>query len=83
MHEREPIKFVVTLAFDTIERKGIASPFYARLVSPPSAKVVLQKNRLMGRGLADWPLGTLSFPSRQPHLVIPAGFQSTWETVQP
>jgi hypothetical protein len=83
VHEREPTKFVVTLAFDTIQRKGVASPFYARLVSPPSAKeVLMQKTKLTGHGLADWPHGTLIFPTRQPHFVIPDSFQSTWKTVQ-
>jgi hypothetical protein len=82
--DREPTQFEVTLAFDTIEREGMTSPFYARLVSPPSAKeVVLQKTKLTGHGRADWPHGTLIFHTRKPHFVIPASFQSTWETVEP
>jgi hypothetical protein len=84
VHEREPTQFVVTLAFDTIVRKCVASPFYARLVNPPSAgEVLLQGTKLTGHGLADWPHGTLIFPTRHPHFVIPDSFQSTWETVQP
>jgi hypothetical protein len=84
VHEREPANFLVTLAFDTIVWEGVASPFYALLVNPPSAKeVLLQGTKLTGHGLADWPHGTLIFPTRQPHFVIPDSFQSTWETVQP
>jgi hypothetical protein len=82
-HEREPAQFVVTLAFDTIGRKGLASRFYARLVNPPSGREVPRKTELTGHGLADWPHGMLIFPTHQPHFVIPAGFQSTWETGQP
>jgi hypothetical protein len=72
----------IGIAFDIIEEKGVAWPFYAKLVSPPPAiERGSQGNHLTGHGIRGWPHSTFSFRASRP--VVPAGFQSVWITVTP
>ncbi len=77
-------KLFIAVAFDTVEQKGVASPFYAKLIWPPSATET-GFHKLTGHGMPDWPHGTLGFPvsKRQQRYVVPAGFKSIWVTVAP
>jgi hypothetical protein len=76
--------FFIAVAFDTVEQKGVASRFYAKLISPPSATET-GSHKLTGHGMPGWPHGTLEFQvsKRQRRYVIPAGFKSIWVTVAP
>ncbi|HEX3743322.1 MAG TPA: hypothetical protein VHW09_05320 [Bryobacteraceae bacterium] len=78
--------FLITVAFDTLEQNGTVSPFYARLISPPSLVMdYLEGHKLTGHGVQDWPYGGFAFKASggRHRYVVPAGFQSTWETVAP
>ena len=79
-------QFLISVAFDTLVQKGVASPFYAKLIGPSAAlEVGLQEMKLTGHGLEEWPHGMFGFPvpKRQQRYVVPAGFKSTWVTVPP
>jgi hypothetical protein len=86
-HRHEPTPaFLIAIAFDTIEQKGVRSPFYARLLGPNVAvEIASQGNKLTGHGLEDWPHGMFGFNAgrRQERYVVPAGFVSKWVTVTP
>jgi len=74
--------FRIVLAFNRLAVGGRVSPFFAR--SEPDAELVkdLDANfRLRDAGLFYWGTGTFLFPSKKDHVVIPAGFESKWFTL--
>jgi hypothetical protein len=76
---REPARGFLSIAFDTLEQKGVLSPFYAKLADACAAlDTAPQEFKLTGHGLQDWPHGTVCFKR-----IIPAGFKSKWVTVAP
>jgi hypothetical protein len=82
----EPAFFVVSVAFETLDVKGVVSPFYAKLILPPSAITSVSERSTYpppsGHGRSDWS-GTFMFASRASHYVFPAPFESTWLTAEP
>jgi hypothetical protein len=74
----QPKVFVISVAFDTIEANGAASPFYATLISP-----VRTQDQPGNQKLKDWPHGTFAFPSRGARYVVQVPFESHWRTVKP
>jgi hypothetical protein len=75
--------YLIAIAFDTLEQKGSASPFYAKLIGPNAALEMPGEIKLTGHGIEDWPHGMFGFPAakRQQRYVVPAGFESRWVTV--
>jgi hypothetical protein len=79
-------QFLISVAFDTLVQKGVASPFYAKLIGPSAAiEMGVEGSKLTGHGLEDWPHGMFGFrtPKGKHRYVVPAGFKSTWVTVAP
>ena len=84
--------FLIAVAFDTLEDKGVTSPFYAKLIAPPpraydSAFEIgrVQSLKLTGQGMENWPYGRFAFPApkQRRHFIVRAPFQTVWETVSP
>ncbi len=75
---RLPQAFVISVAFDTLEVKGVVSPFYATLVRPAPTQMQVGNPRLK-----DWPHGTFVFPSNDARYVVRTPFESRWRTVPP
>jgi len=74
--------FLVTIAFNRVEIEGSISPFFARSEANLELAKELDANVAMrGSGVRLWGVGTFLFPSRQNHIVIPAGFESKWFTL--
>ena len=78
----------IGIAFDTFYQKGVASPFYAERSNEPGESVVtetlLERSKLTGHGMANWPFGILKFSKKANEpLIVPTGYRSHWVTVKP
>jgi hypothetical protein len=68
-HDLLAARFLVSIAFESLEVNGVESPFYAGVKEP---KAILREQ--------SWPNGTVVFTKGH---VLPAGYVSTWLTVVP
>jgi hypothetical protein len=83
--------FFIAVAFDTLEEDGVASPFFARLISPPRQAYTafetpgVQSLKLTGHGMQNWPHGMLAFrvPEQQKHYIVRRPLKTVWATVSP
>jgi hypothetical protein len=74
--------FLVSISFNRLVRGDISSPFAAKYDgSEKLARDLGAELRLPGHGLEFWDVGTFLFPSRQPSYVLPAGWESKWDTL--
>jgi hypothetical protein len=74
--------FLLALAFNRVEVEGVVSPFAAR--SEPAkllAKKLDARLDIRAPGIWFWDVGTFLFPSHKDHIVVPAGFESKWFTL--
>lgn len=85
--EHRKTTFLFSVAFETLDLKGVVSPFYAKLIhnSPFALFPVPEKStspRPSGHGRRDWS-ATFMFDSRASHYVFRASFESKWLTTAP
>jgi hypothetical protein len=74
--------FLVSISFNRLVRGDISSPFAAKYDGSENlARDLGAELRLPGRGLEFWDVGTFLFPSNKPKYVLPAGWESKWETL--
>jgi hypothetical protein len=74
--------FMIAIAFNRVEVKGVVSPFVARSEADPGLARKLDANLVMREtGIWFWGVGTFLFPSNKSSIVIPAGFESKWFTL--
>ena len=74
--------FLVSISFNRLVRGDISSPFAAKYDgSEKLARDLGAELRLPGRGLEFWDVGTFLFPSNKPNYLLPAGWESKWETL--
>jgi hypothetical protein len=75
--------FLVALSFNRLVEGNTRSPFAARYDGAAQLATRLGANLRSagGRGVEFWNVGTFIFPTSKPRYVLPAGFQSTWETL--
>jgi hypothetical protein len=74
--------FLVRLAFNRVEVRGVVSPFEARSEAGAELTRELGANSEMrDTGIWFWGVGTFLFPSNQSSIVVPAGFESRWFTL--
>ncbi len=74
-----PPRFLVSVAFDTLEVAGVRSPFYARLERPALNEML---NRSQGQS-QDLPQGTFAFVTGGRRYVVRPPFESHWRTTAP
>jgi hypothetical protein len=87
VEHRLPSLFAFSVAFETLDVKGVVSPFYAKLIhSPPFALSPVAKKSTYpppsGHGRRDWS-ATFMFDSRASHYILRAPFESKWLTTAP
>jgi len=76
--------FLVSISFNRLVRGDISSPFAAQYDgSEKLARDLGAELRLPSRGLEFWDVGTFLFPSSKPVYVLPAGWESKWDTLAP
>jgi hypothetical protein len=74
--------FLISLSFNRLVEGEISSPFAAKYDTDPQLVRQLYANlRSYGRGVEFWDVGTFLFPTPKPRYILPAGFQSKWETL--
>ncbi|HLK65629.1 MAG TPA: hypothetical protein VKU19_19460 [Bryobacteraceae bacterium] len=74
--------FLISLSFNRLVRGDVSSPFAARYdANAALARELGAEVHMGGRGLEFWDVGTFLFPSSKPTLVLPAGYESQWETL--
>jgi hypothetical protein len=74
--------FLIALSFNRLVEGDNSSPFAAKYDgSAESARQLGARLHTQGRGLEFWDVGTFLFPTTKPRHVIPAGFESKWETL--
>jgi hypothetical protein len=87
VEHRLPRLFVFSVAFETLDVKGVISPFYAKLIHVPPFAMFLVKDKstspsASGHGRKDWS-ATFIIDSRASHYVLRAPFESKWLTTAP
>jgi len=74
--------FLISISFNRLVRGDISSPFAAKYDSSEKlAKDLGAELHLPSRGLEFWDVGTFLFPSSKPTYVLPAGYQTKWDTL--
>jgi hypothetical protein len=74
--------FLISISFNRLARGDISSPFAAKYDgSEKLAKDLGAELHLASRGLEFWDVGTFLFPSSKPTYVLPAGWESKWDTL--
>jgi hypothetical protein len=74
--------FLIAMSFNRLVRGDISSPFAAKYDSNPElARKLGAELHSRSRGLEFWDVGTFLFPSTKPTYVLPAGWESKWETL--
>jgi hypothetical protein len=74
--------FLISISFNRLTRGDISSPFAAKYDGGEKlAKDLGAELRLPSRGLEFWDVGTFLFPSSKPTYVLPAGWESKWDTL--
>jgi hypothetical protein len=83
-----PDDFIVLIAFDALEINGTVSPLFVKLDAVEQlerARALATNRRGMrltsNQGPDTW--GALIFPAMGNRYVVPAGYESTWQTVAP
>jgi hypothetical protein len=84
--EKQPAFFLFALAFETVERNGVVSPFYAKLIGRRAGGKVKPLERIADplslRGMRNWP-GMLDIEDPAQRHVVEAPFYSVWLTTAP
>jgi len=74
--------FLIALSFNRLAQGDVSSPFAAKYDSNKGLAQELGATlRSRSRGLEYWDVGTFLFPTVKPRYVIPAGYESKWETL--
>jgi hypothetical protein len=74
--------FLISMSFNRLLQGDVSSPFAAKYDSNGTlAHELGAELRSRARGLEFWDVGTFLFPSGKPTYVLPAGFESKWETL--
>jgi hypothetical protein len=83
-----PDDYVILILFDALEVNGTATPFFVKLDSVAQlerARALSANRRGMlataNQGPETW--GALIFPAISSRYVVPAGYESTWQTIAP
>ncbi len=86
VEHRMPETWQFSVAFETLDVKGVVSPFYATLVHEPFERYIVPKKSISpppsGHGRKDWS-ATFVFHSRASRYVLRAPFESRWLTTAP
>jgi hypothetical protein len=77
--EKQPAAFLFAIAFETLDVKGVVSPFYAKLLGQRVRGNVVPLKYGTFPGMRDWPC-KLIFESPAPRYVVEAPFYSVWLT---
>jgi hypothetical protein len=74
--------FLISMSFNRLVRGEVSSPFAAKYdANAELVKELGAEIRTGGRGLEFWDVGTFLFPSAKPSFVLPAGYESKWDTL--
>ncbi len=74
--------FRIAASFNSVQARGVVSPFFARHEADPELAKELGANLApRDTGIWFWGVGTFLFPSRKSQMVMPAGSESKWFTL--